>query len=187
MVGDVIHKNLKWGTRISIYGLKPYYRRQFFYIRTFGSPLAVAGGIRQIVRELDPKIEVTGLKTMDALVNDQLIKERTISQLTSFFSLLALLLACIGLYGILSYSVVRRTREIGVRMALGAQARNVLSMVVRQGITLTLIGCAFGIILAVALTWIVSSLLYNVTATDTITFAGACLVFFFSGGRINSR
>ena len=176
VVGDVIHKDLRRGTRISIYGLEAHCRSQFFFVRTFDSPLAVAGGIRQIVRELDPKVEVTDLNTMDELVNAQLLQERTVSQLASFFSLSALLLACLGLYGILSYSVVRRTREIGVRMALGAQARNVLSMVVRQGIMLTLTGCILGIILAVALTWVVSSLLYGVTATDPLTFVGACIV-----------
>ncbi len=176
VVGDVTHKNLRRGTRISIYGLETHYGGQFFYIRTFGSPLAVGGGIRQIVRELDPKVEVSGLHTMNDLVNAQLLQERTVSQLASFFSLSALLLACLGLYGILSYGVVRRTREIGVRMALGAQARNVLSVVVRQGMTLALTGCVVGMILAVALTWVVSSLLYGVTATDPLTFTGACLV-----------
>lgn len=170
VVGDVTHKKLRSGTRISIYGLETHHRGQFFYARTFGSPLAVAGGIRQIVRELDPKVEVSGLQTMDDLVNAQLLQERTISQLASFFSLSALVLACLGLYGILSYSVVRRTREIGVRMALGAQTRNVLSVVIRQGMTLTVVGCVLGMILAVALTRVVSSLLYGVTATDPLTF-----------------
>lgn len=170
VVGDVTHKNLRRGIRISIYGLETYYRSQFFYVRTFGNPLAVAGGIRQIVRELDPKVEVSGLKTMKDLVNDQLLQERTISQLASFFSLSALMLTCIGLYGILSYSVVRRTREIGVRLALGAQTRNVLSVIIRQGMTLTVVGCVLGMILAVALTRVVSSLLYGITATDPLTF-----------------
>jgi predicted permease len=170
VVGDVIHKNLRWGKRISIYGLETHLYRQYFYARTFGSPLATAGGIRQIVRELDPKVEVSGLQTMNDLVNDQLVKERTISQLASFFSLSALVLTCIGLYGILSYGVVRRTREIGVRIALGAQTRDVLSVVIRQGMTLTLAGCVLGVILAVASTRFVSSLLYGVTSTDPITF-----------------
>jgi len=176
VVGDVTHKDLRRGTRISIYGLASHYRGPFFYVRTFGSPLAVAGGIRQIVRELDPKVEVSGLHTMNDLVNAQLLQERTISQLASFFSLSALVLACLGLYGILSYGVIRRTREIGVRMALGAQTGDVCSLVIRQGVTLTLVGCALGIILAAALTRVVSSVLYGVTATDPLTFAGAWLV-----------
>jgi predicted permease len=177
VVGDVTHKMLRKGTRISIYGLETHLRGQFFYVRTFSSPLVLAERIRQIVRELDRKVEVLGLQTMNDLVNDQLLQERTISQLASFFSLLALVLACLGLYGILSYGVVRRTREIGVRLALGAQKRNVLSLVIRQGITLTVIGCVFGVILAVTLTRVVSSLLYGVTATDPLTFILSTVLF----------
>jgi predicted permease len=176
---DVIHKRLRGGPRPSVYSLPAPNRRyvlSFFHTKTVGNPLTVAGGIRRIVRELDPKVEVTGLHTMKDLVDAQLLQERTISQLASFFSLSALVLACLGLYGTLSYGVIRRTREIGVRMALGAQTRDVLSVVVRQGMTLTLVGCVLGVILAVALTRVVSSLLYGVTATDPITFAGAWLV-----------
>jgi ABC-type antimicrobial peptide transport system permease subunit len=132
--------------------------------------MVVAGGIRQVVRDLDPQVEVTGLHTADDMVNEQLRRERMLSQLATFFSLSALALACLGLYGILSYAVTRRTREIGIRMALGAQRHNVLSAVVRQGMTLTLIGCVLGVVLAVALTRIVSSLLYGVTPTDPLTF-----------------
>ena len=157
--------------RISIYGLEMQHPGPFFFVRTLGSPLAVVGGIRQAVREVDGKVEVSGLRTMDELVDQQLLRERTLSQLASFFSLLALVLACLGLYGLLSYGVVRRTREIGVRMALGAQARDVLSLVIRQGMTLTVTGCAIGVVLAIALTRLVSSLLYGVTATDPLTFA----------------
>ena len=170
VVGDVTHKMLRWGKRISIYGLETQYGSQYFCVRTFDNPLAMAGGIRQIVRKLDPMIEVSGLKTMNDLVDDQLVRERTISQLSSFFSFLALVLTCIGIYGILSYSVVRRTREIGIRLALGAQTRNVLSVIIRQGMSLTVIGCVLGVILAVALTRIVSSLLYGITPTDPLTF-----------------
>jgi predicted permease len=173
VVGDVIHKGLRSGTRISIYGLETCrtWALAFFYVRTSGNPPAVADGIRQVVHALDPTVEVIALDTMDDLVNDQLRQERMLSQLAGFFSLCALALACLGLYGILSYGVARRTREIGVRMALGAQRHNVLSVVIRQGMTLTLVGCGFGVILAVALTRVVSSRLYGVTPTDPLTFA----------------
>jgi len=169
---DVMHKPVRWGPRISIYTLDP--RRDpgmtFFYLRTLGDPLRAAAGIRQIVWELDPKVEVSGLQTVSALFDEQLRRERTISQLAGFFSLSALTLACLGLYGILSYGVARRTREIGLRMALGAQRYSVLSMVIRRGMVLVLVGCGLGVILAIALTRIVSSLLYGVTPTDPLTF-----------------
>jgi ABC-type antimicrobial peptide transport system permease subunit len=119
---------------------------------------------------LDPKVEVSGLQTVSSLMDKQLLRERTISQLAGFFSLSALTLACLGLYGILSYGVARRTREIGLRMALGAQRYSVLSMVIRRGMVLVLVGCGLGVILAVALTRVVSSLLYGVTPTDPLTF-----------------
>jgi predicted permease len=171
---DVIHKGLRGGPRFSVYSLPvAKYKRvlSFLYVRTLGSPLAVAGSIRQVVRELDPQVEVADLHTMDDLVDDQVRRERMLSQLASFFSLSALALACLGLYGILSYTVVQRTREIGVRMALGAQKHNVLATVIRQGMTLTLVGCGVGVLLAIVLTRIVSSLLYGVTPTDPLTFA----------------
>ncbi|MBI5386419.1 MAG: ABC transporter permease [Verrucomicrobia bacterium] len=144
-----------------------------FYVRTLGNPLAVAAGLRQVVREIDPQAEISGLRTMDDVVNGQLLQERTLSNLAGFFSLSALALACLGLYGILSYGVVRRTREIGVRLALGAQTRDVLALVIRQGMVLTLVGCAAGIALAVASTRLLSSLLYGVTGTDPLTLASA--------------
>jgi putative ABC transport system permease protein len=172
VVQDVIHKNLRKGPRISIYALET--RRwaglTFFYVRSLGHPLSAAAGIRRIVRELDPKVEVWGLQTVNELVDEQVLQERTISHLAGFFSLSALALACLGLYGILSYNVVRRTREMGIRMALGAQRRNVIGVVLRQGMTLTLLGCAAGMLLAMVLTRVVSSLLYGVTPTDPVTF-----------------
>jgi predicted permease len=172
VVGDVIHKGLRGGTRVSIYGLDTCrsWALQYFCVRTRGNPLAVAGSIRQAVHEIDPEVEVTDLHTMGEMVNNQLRRERMLSQLASFFSLSALALACLGLYGILSYAVARRTREIGVRMALGAQRHNVLSAIIRQGMALTLLGCVLGVILALALTRVVSSLLYGVTPTDPLTF-----------------
>jgi ABC-type antimicrobial peptide transport system permease subunit len=148
-----------------------------FYVRTGGHALSLAGGIRRIMREVAPEVEVTGLRTMEDVVDDQLRQERMLSQLASFFSLCALALACLGLYGTLSYGVVRRTREIGVRMALGAQKHDVLAGVIRQGMTLTLVGCGVGVLLSVVLTRIISSLLYGITPTDPPTFVLTVLLF----------
>ncbi len=176
---DVIHKSLRGGPRPSVYSIPASNRRNglsFFHVRTVGNPLTIAGGIRQVVRELDPKVEVTDLQTMNALIDGQLFRERSLSSVVGFFSLLALVLACLGLYGTLSYSVVRRTREIGVRMALGARRQTVLTLVVRQGLKLVLIGVGIGLAAALAATRLVSSLLYGVTATDPMTFAGVSLL-----------
>jgi len=173
VVGDVIHKDLRSGTRVSIYGLETCRSQSlnFFCIRTRGGTPAMAAGLRQVVRDLDPQVEVVGPHTMEDLMNDQLRQERMLSRLSSLFSLSALALAYLGLYGTLSYAVARRTREIGIRMALGAQRRHVLAAVIRQGMTLTLLGCVLGVILAVALTRVVFSLLYGVTPTDPLTLA----------------
>jgi predicted permease len=172
VVQDVMHKPVRWGPRMSMYALDT--RREptktFFYLRTLGDPLRAAASIRQIVWELDPKVEVSKLQTVRAVMDERLRPERMISQLAGFFSLSALTLACLGLYGILSYGVARHTREIGLRMALGAQRHSVLFMVIRRGMMLVLLGCGFGVILAIALTRIVSGLLYGVTPTDPLTF-----------------
>ena len=174
VVGDAHHQRLK-AERLPM-----FYHLDFiwptFYVRTQGSPRAVAGGIRQAVRAIDPRMDVSGLRTMDDVVDEQLLQERTIAQLAGFFSLSALVLAGLGLYGILSHNVVRRTREIGIRMALGAKAGDVLSVIVREGMALTLIGCGIGIALALALTRFVASLLYGVTPIDPTTFGGVTLV-----------
>lgn len=92
--------------------------------------------------------------------------------LLSIFAALAMLLAAIGLYGVMSYSVAQRTREIGIRMALGARRRDVLALVVKQGMTLVVLGIAAGILLSLAMTRLISGMLFGITATDPLTFAG---------------
>lgn len=182
VVKDVIHKGLRSGPRPSLYSIPAPKRRYvlgFFNVRTVGNPLAVTGGIRKVVHELDPKVEVTGLETMNDMVNNQLFRERSLSKLAGFFSLLALVLTCLGLYGTLSYGVVRRTREIGVRMALGAQRQKVLLLVIRQGLRLASIGIVIGLGAAVAMLRFVSSLLYGITATDPVTLA--CVPILLAG------
>ena len=109
-------------------------------------------------------------------MNASVHQERVIAQVGGFFSLFALALACLGLYGVLSFAVVQRTREIGVRVALGAQRRSILSLVIGQGVRVALVGAAVGIAGAFATTRLVSSLLFGVTATDPITFIGVPLL-----------
>lgn len=142
-----------------------------FYVRTGNNAGAVMGSIRRLIREVAPDVEVISPRLMEDVVDEQLRQEWMLSKVAGFFSVCALSLACLGLYGTLSYSVTRRTREIGVRIALGACKCNILAVVMRQGMTLTLLGCALGVILALALTRILSSLLYGITPTDPLTFA----------------
>ena len=172
VVGDVVHKKLRGGPRPSVYSVVTCRTRAlgFFHVRTRGDPLAAMEGIRRVVREFDPHVQVMDLHTMDDMVDSQLRRERMLSQLAGFFSLSALALSCLGLYGVLSFAVTRRTREIGVRMALGAQRGNVLVVVIQQGMTLTAVGCGLGVIVSIALTRVVSRLLYGVTPTDPLTF-----------------
>jgi putative ABC transport system permease protein len=112
-------------------------------------------------------------------VEQSLLQERLLATLASLFGLLALLLACIGLYGVISYDVARRTHEIGIRMAFGAGAGDVSKLVVRQGLALTLAGIAIGLAIALAATRFLESLLYDVSATDPLTFiVGAAFLVF---------
>jgi predicted permease len=178
VVEDAIHSDVHDGPSITLYGPERFYFRGFifFYVKTHGNPLALADGIRQMVCDLDPTVAVTGLRTMNDILKEQLLRERLTSQLAGFFSVSALLIACLGLYGILSYDVARRTKEIGVRMALGARAGNVLALVIRQGMKLALAGCVIGILLAMVLTRLISSQLYGVKPVDPLTFVGVGLI-----------
>ncbi len=143
---------------------------------TQGDPRALEASIRSVVREIDVRVVVTELGTMQELVDRALIHERMVAQFGGFFSGFALLLACLGLYGVLSYGVVQRTREIGVRMALGARAPDVLALVVGEGVKLAVVGTLGGVVLALATTRFAEKLLYGVTPTDPATFIGVALV-----------
>src|SRR6266496_3909923 len=140
---------------------------------------ATAVLFQRIVGEVFARARVLNVKTLDDVVNASVHQERVIAQLGGFFSIFALALACLGLYGVLSFAVVQRTREIGVRVALGAPRRHVLLLVIRQGVNLALTGAALGIAGAFAVTRLLSSLLFGVTPSDPLTFlvVSALLVF----------
>lgn len=143
-----------------------------FAVRTAGNPIAVIPGIRAAVREMDPGVPVYNARPMHEQISRSLVRPRFISTLLVIFAAVALLLAAVGIYGVMSYSVVRRTPEIGIRMALGAGRRDVLALVVRQGLALIGAGTAVGIAASLALTRFFASLLYSVTAVDPLTYAG---------------
>jgi len=139
-------------------------------------PASLATPVQTALRELDADLPVFRITTMDQLVADSSAQRRFSTLLIVLFSALALVLAVVGLYGIMTYAVVQRSHEIGVRMALGAQQRNVLVMIVRQGMTLTAAGLVIGLGSAWGLTRLMSTLLFEVTATDPWVFATLSLM-----------
>jgi predicted permease len=150
----------------------------FFSIRAAGDPIALTNAVREAVREVDNNLPVMNVKTQVMQASETLTQERLFASLLSFFGVLAVLLAAIGLYGVMAYSVAQRTQEIGIRMALGAQTGNVMRLVIWQGMKLVLVGLAVGAVGAYALKQLIESQLYGVKANDPTTFAvvGALLV-----------
>jgi predicted permease len=147
-----------------------------FELRTRANPTAMTSTIRSIVSQMDRNLPVFDVHTQTELIDQLLFQERMIARLSGFFGVLALLLACIGLYGLLSYEVSRATREIGIRMAVGAQQRDVLRLVVGQGILLATVGAALGIGVALGVTRFLKSMLYEIRANDPATIIGVALL-----------
>ena len=145
-------------------------------VRTSAKPETLIGAIRAEFRNLDPNLPVTDVKTLTEHMSLSLFPARAFASLLSAFGLLALTLAAIGIFGMMSYAVSQRTREIGVRMALGAGAKDIFKLVIRRGLSLTLIGVGVGLALAVVGTRFLSSLLYNVSAVDPLAFIGVTLL-----------
>ncbi|MGA9769120.1 MAG: ABC transporter permease [Blastocatellia bacterium] len=142
-----------------------------FVVRTDGNPTALASSIRSTVSEMDPSLPIYSLQTMGDLVAASLVRPRLLSLLLGTFSVIAMSLAAIGIYGVMAYTVAQRTQEIGVRVALGATTRNVLTMILAQGLKITVVGLGVGLTGAFFLTRLMASLLFEVSATDPATFA----------------
>ena len=140
-------------------------------IRTVGDPMAIASAVREAIRRLDENLPPYDIKTLEQRVSDSVAPRRFLAALMSLFALLALALAATGIYGVLSYLVAQRTREIGIRIALGATAGAVLSLILNRGMALILIGTTAGLAGALALTRLIKTLLFGVSATDPATFA----------------
>ncbi len=178
IVGDSKHMNLDAEVKPMSYWPHPelVYSGMTFVIRTQGEPTAVANAARNVIRTLDPEQPVADVRTMESLIGTSVARARFNTLLLTIFAVVALLLAGVGIYGVMAYSVAQRTHEIGVRMALGARAGDVLKLVVRRGMTLALAGVALGVIASFALTRLMETLLFNVSATDPLTFAGVPLL-----------
>jgi len=178
VVGEVKHQRLDASTRKSVY--LPFARMPIggssLAIRTSGRPESLIAAVRSQVRELDPDLPITRVMPMTEVVARSVWQPRLYTALFGVFAGVALILATVGIYGVMSYAVTQRTREIGLRMALGAQRHDVLKLVVGQGVLLATIGVGVGLAAALALTRLMSSLLFGVTATDPITFAAVSVL-----------
>ena len=150
-------------------------RAMYVVARTAGDPSALAAAARRTVRDMDPLLAITGVATMTEMVDRSVARPRFTMLLLGAFGVVALTLAAVGIYGIMSHAVKRRTREIGIRMALGARPTDVLRLVVGQGMTLAGIGLVTGVAAALAVTQLMKRMLYGVSATDPLTF-GAIVV-----------
>jgi putative ABC transport system permease protein len=173
IVGDVKQYGLDQPTTMQTY--EPYTQQTFPYmtlvVRTAGDPTNLGAVIRSEILKLDKEQPATNIKTLNEFFSISIAQQRFSVVLLGVFAAVALVLAAVGIYGVLSYAVTQRTHEIGIRMALGAGSRDVFRLVVGRGMLLSLIGVAGGLAAAFALTRLMESLLFGVTATDTVTFA----------------
>jgi putative ABC transport system permease protein len=144
---------------------------QILFVRTAGNPSQLAAPIREIVMAIDRDQPITNIKTMRDVVADTVAPRKFNMLLFGLFAFIAMLLAALGVYGVMAYSVAERTQEIGIRMALGAQKNEVLRLIIRNGVMLALIGVAIGLGLALGLSRLMTTLLFGITPNDAVTFA----------------
>ncbi len=157
--------------------LEQYHRASvFLHVRTAVNPASTIDAVRGVIRTLDSKLPMSDLRTMHAALGFALLPARMAAGVVSGFAVLALFLAAIGLYGVMAYSVSQSVRDIGIRMALGAQARDVLRMILQAGMILTSIGLIIGLVLGFMLTRLMKSLLYGISPADPLSYAIAVLV-----------
>ncbi len=178
VVGDIRSRGLHRDAQPIVYRAIPTdpWRNATLVVRTSGSPLALAESVRRAILEIDPDQPIANVRLLSEVVGRSLGDRRLTAMLLGFFAVTALVLAAIGLHGVIAYAVGQRTREFGIRVALGASKGDVLRLVVGRGLLLALIGIAVGIAGSFALTRFLTGYLYNVQATDPITFAGVSLL-----------
>jgi putative ABC transport system permease protein len=179
VLGDVHHDRLQQSPNPTVYA--PYYQTPWSYSMSLAAwtetePTAALADIRQLVREMDPSIPIYEVKTMDEVLAQSIAQPRFSTIMLSLFSVVALTLAAIGIYGVMSYVVSQRTQEIGIRMALGARRNDVLKVVLSRGLLQVLLGVVAGLAASLALTHHLSALLFGVTPTDPVTFVGVPLI-----------
>jgi putative ABC transport system permease protein len=161
------------------YAQLPFINQMSLVIRTVVAPTALADDVARAVHTLDGEAVLSDVKTLEQYLGNAVSQPRFSALLFGLFALLALMLGAVGLYGVVAYSVAQRTHEIGIRLALGATRGAVLRLVMRQGMSLTLLGVALGLLASYELTRLLKSLLYGVAPTDPLTFAAIALLLTF--------
>jgi predicted permease len=178
VVGSVRHVRLDAEPRPEVY--RHYQTSPLFgpivVVRASSDPMALVGALRNQVHLLDRDLPISDIRTMSQIVSRSVAQRRFTLTLLGVFSAIAMLLAAVGIYGVMSYLVTQRTREIGIRRALGAQASDVLRLVVGQGLLLTLSGVAAGLVVSVVLTRVLKTFLFGVSPTDPLTFLAVALL-----------
>ncbi|MFN2565996.1 MAG: FtsX-like permease family protein, partial [Gemmatimonadaceae bacterium] len=193
VVGDVKHKGLDQETRPEMYlpyaqfpstipdstGAAP--RAMTLVIRTDGDPARLAGPIRAVIRRIDPELPIAQVRTLDEVFSASVSTPRFTTVLLGAFGGLALVLAALGVYGVISYSVAQRSQEMGIRMALGARAADVVRLVVAQGMRPAIVGLIVGVLAAIAGTRLMRQFLFGVSETDAASFAVGVIVLGVAG------
>ena len=181
VIGAVSHSSLQVASQPEVY--LPFQQNPGLNLtlvaRTSSDPKAFAGAVRREVSAMDNDLPVSNIKFMDEIVGKSVAQPRVYALLLGIFAGLALILAAIGIYGVISYSVTQRTHEIGIRMALGAQTRDVLALIIKQGMALALVGIFLGLLVSLALTRVLASQLYGVSSTDPVTYSAISLLLMF--------
>jgi putative ABC transport system permease protein len=181
VVGDVKEEGLSSDAPLNVYltyaqGPIFFASQMTFVVRTESTPLSVIGAVREAVQSIDPEIPIFDTASMDDLISKSVAQPRFDSILLAAFASLALLLAALGIYGVMSYSVVQRQKEIGIRMALGAGPSSVTSMVIREGAVLASVGIAIGVGVAFAVSHLISAFLFGMAPHDPATFFGTAVL-----------
>jgi putative ABC transport system permease protein len=178
VVGDVRQIGLDTPAEPTVYWPHPelVLSELTFVVRTANEPLALVSAVRNELQQMDPEQPMAAVSTMDQLLAGTLSRSRFTMLVLGVFAAVALLLACVGIYGVIAYSVTQRTQEFGIRMALGANRRDVFRLVLSQGARLTLLGIGLGIVAALIVTRLMATLLFGISATDPMTFTAVALL-----------
>jgi ABC-type antimicrobial peptide transport system permease subunit len=180
VVGDTKYESVRAGFAPTAYLLLKD-KGATFALRTALTPAMLIPAVRKVVKDVDDNLPVFGVRTQAEAINRYLLNERMVTGLFALFGVLGLVLSCIGLYGLLSYNVALRTREIGIRVALGAQRRDALFLIIREALILIIFGSMAGTVAAFVVTRFLRGLLFDIRPSDPVTFVAVCALLMLVG------